>query len=92
MHHPTERIVYTTAFVTPVVEHWLDTVSKNKGCQYACCFLFLFLLHNFFYILFFYFVLLQLLFYFLKFFCGFEFVVFLGVFCLFVVVFLRGLL
>ena len=24
MHHPTERITYTTAFVTPVVEHWLE--------------------------------------------------------------------
>ena len=22
MHHPTDRIVHTTAFVTPVVEHW----------------------------------------------------------------------
>ena len=24
MHHPTERIAHTTAFVTPVVEHWLE--------------------------------------------------------------------
>ena len=24
MHHPTDRIVHTTVFVTPVVEHWLD--------------------------------------------------------------------
>ena len=24
MHHPTERTAHTTAFVTPVVEHWLD--------------------------------------------------------------------
>ena len=24
MHHPTDRITHTTAFVTPVVEHWLD--------------------------------------------------------------------
>ena len=23
MHHPKDRIAYTTAFVTPVVEHWL---------------------------------------------------------------------
>ena len=23
MHHPTDRIAHTTAFVTPVVEHWL---------------------------------------------------------------------
>ena len=24
MHHPTDRISHTTAFVTPVVEHWLE--------------------------------------------------------------------
>ena len=24
MHHPTDRIVHTTAFVTPVMEHWLE--------------------------------------------------------------------
>ena len=24
MHHPTERIAHTTAFVTPVVVHWLE--------------------------------------------------------------------
>ena len=24
MHHPTDRIPNTTAFVTPVVEHWLE--------------------------------------------------------------------
>ena len=24
MHHPTDRIPHTTAFVTPVVEHWLE--------------------------------------------------------------------
>ena len=24
MHNPTDRIMHTTAFVTPVVEHWLD--------------------------------------------------------------------
>ena len=23
MHHPTDRIAYTIAFVTPVVDHWL---------------------------------------------------------------------
>ena len=23
MHHPTDRITHITAFVTPVVEHWL---------------------------------------------------------------------
>ena len=24
MHHPTDRISHTTAFVTPVGEHWLE--------------------------------------------------------------------
>ena len=24
MHNPTDRIAHTTAFVTPVVEHWLE--------------------------------------------------------------------
>ena len=24
MHHPTDRIAHTTAFVTPVVVHWLE--------------------------------------------------------------------
>ena len=24
MHHPTDRIIHTTAFITPVVEHWLE--------------------------------------------------------------------
>ena len=24
MHHPTDRIIHTTAFVTPVVGHWLE--------------------------------------------------------------------
>ena len=24
MHHPTDRIIHNTAFVTPVVEHWLE--------------------------------------------------------------------
>ena len=24
MHPPTDRITHTTAFVTPVVEHWLE--------------------------------------------------------------------
>ena len=26
MHHPTDRITHTTAFVTPVVDHWLERV------------------------------------------------------------------
>ena len=24
MHHPTDRMTHTTAFVIPVVEHWLE--------------------------------------------------------------------
>ena len=24
MHHPTDRIIHTIAFVTPVMEHWLE--------------------------------------------------------------------
>ena len=24
MHHPTDKITHTTAFVTPVMEHWLE--------------------------------------------------------------------
>ena len=24
MHHPTDRMTHTTAFVTPVVDHWLE--------------------------------------------------------------------
>ena len=24
MHHPTDKITHTTAFVKPVVEHWLE--------------------------------------------------------------------
>ena len=24
MHHPSDRTTHTTAFVTPVVEHWLE--------------------------------------------------------------------
>ena len=24
MHHPTDRMTHTMAFVTPVVEHWLE--------------------------------------------------------------------
>ena len=37
MHHPTDRITHTTAFVTPVVEHWLVREiaqwgdANNKG-------------------------------------------------------------
>ena len=29
MHHPTDRIIHTTAFVTPVVEHWLEIIKEG---------------------------------------------------------------
>ena len=29
MHHATDRITHTTAFVTPVVEHWLRTRNSS---------------------------------------------------------------
>ena len=33
MHHPTDRIAHTMAFVTPVVEHWLEIAQlvHNEG-------------------------------------------------------------
>ena len=31
MHHPTDRITHTTAFVTPVVEHWLEREIADNG-------------------------------------------------------------
>ena len=35
MHHPTDRITHTTAFVTPVVEHWLE--REIAQCpRYTC--------------------------------------------------------
>ena len=30
-HHPTDRIIHTTAFVTSVVEHWLGTGNSSMG-------------------------------------------------------------
>ena len=30
IHHPTDRIIYTTAFVTQVMEHWLERDYKVK--------------------------------------------------------------
>ena len=29
MHHPRDRITHTTAFVTPVVEQWLEREKKT---------------------------------------------------------------
>ena len=33
MHHPTDRIAHTTAFVTPVVEHWLEREIVQSGVE-----------------------------------------------------------
>ena len=30
MHHPTDRIAHTIAFVTPVVEHWLEQEQTGE--------------------------------------------------------------
>ena len=35
MNHPTERIIHTTAFVTPVVEHWLERAYLHR-CKQIC--------------------------------------------------------
>ena len=32
MHHPIDRITHTMAFVTPVVEHWLENLNNLKTC------------------------------------------------------------
>ena len=34
MHHPTDRITHTTAFVTPVVEHWLERDNSKMLAVY----------------------------------------------------------
>ena len=30
MHNPTDRIAHTTAFVIPVIEHWLEREPNNR--------------------------------------------------------------
>ena len=41
MHHPTDRIAHTTAFVLPVVEHWLEREYPARETvqvvQHFCC-------------------------------------------------------
>ena len=38
MHHPTDRITHTTAFVKPVVEHWLEReIARVMRVCYMCC-------------------------------------------------------
>ena len=34
MHHPTDRLTHTTAFVTPVVEHWLERQFYKESSNY----------------------------------------------------------
>ena len=39
MHHPTDRIIHITAFVTPVVEQWLErkiSFKKSWGKGLGC--------------------------------------------------------
>ena len=31
MHHPTDRITHTTAFVTTVVKHWQERAKRKEG-------------------------------------------------------------
>ena len=38
MHHPTDRIIHTTAFVTPVVEHWLEREIAQWVVRSECTF------------------------------------------------------
>ena len=36
MHNPIDRIIHTTAFITPVVEHWLEqeiAISRTSQCS-----------------------------------------------------------
>ena len=35
MHHTTDRIIHTTAFVTPIVEHWLER-EIAQCVRYEC--------------------------------------------------------
>ena len=40
MHHSTDRIAHTTAFVTPVVEHWLEReIAVSGRVLLVSCFL-----------------------------------------------------
>ena len=37
MHHPADRIAHTTAFVTPVVEHWLEREIVKRNYYSTSC-------------------------------------------------------
>ena len=39
MHHPTDRIAHTTAFVTTVVEHWLERDTTMKVVIFVVLFI-----------------------------------------------------
>ena len=44
MHHPIERMIHTTAFVTPVMEHWLEReiaqwVYDKEGTNFKYAFI-----------------------------------------------------
>ena len=45
MHHPTDRVAHTMAFVTPVVEHWLEReiYIDHVLIHTFCCFLLFFI-------------------------------------------------
>ena len=61
MNHPTDRIAHTTAFVTPVVEHWLERecqmyyfmeskVWKNsRTFDYLCIYLYIYIMYLYIY-------------------------------------------
>ena len=34
MHHPTNRIVHTMIFATPVVEHWMEPKKLNGSTRW----------------------------------------------------------
>ena len=63
MHHPTDRIAHTTAFVTPVVEHWLEReiaqlaigLKSNRRRYINQCFFYFFFFFFFFFVVFFFF-------------------------------------
>ena len=48
MHHPTDRTAHTLAFVTPVVEHWLEReiAQSQKGNLMLSLYVLLFPIKN----------------------------------------------
>ena len=47
MHHPTYRVIHTTAFVTSVVEHWLELeITANKVICLQNCMHLLYMTHT----------------------------------------------